>query len=278
MSILHFTPAGVHGQSMASYHAHASLSHSQCKYLEPEVAPCQFWFRCWMNPNRPTGELKGAHIHTGNLIHAAMEDYLAFAEGLTVLPTVQRTSRAGCIGGAPGGQLEALHVLRTRLLAMPDVQKAFAEGHPEVSYYATHGRTPIRCRPDLDSPTLEIHWKFISRMDYLGHFIERMRYLECLAWYRRVRRSLGLPDRRQVMILCQTYAPYEIRVIEPSSYFIDEADVYGHRCIQRYEMLLARYGQEPWPDYAAQPQDVYHASAGGSGIALPASYERRISL
>lgn len=281
MSLLHLTPGGVHGQSIVSYHAHASLSHSLCKYLEPDVAPLQFWHRSWFNPQRPTGSLAGSHIHTGNLMHAAMEDYNTFCLTHQVLPTIKRTSKPGFIGGAAGGQLEAMNVLRTKLLAMRDVQMAFAEGAPEVSYFATHQRTAIRCRPDLDCPQVEIHWKFISRMDYLGSFIERMRYLECLAWYRRVRRALGLPDRRQVIYLCQTYAPYEIRVIEPSVYFIDEADAYGHRAIQRFQHLLAQYGDEqPWPDLSSRPQDVYHSSAGGplNAIALPTSYERRISL
>jgi hypothetical protein len=270
-------PGGVHGMPMDAYHAHPSLSHSLCRWLEPEMAPLQFWYRSWHNPSRPTDRLRGSHVHTGNLMHAALENFEAFISNIVVLPQVQRTSRAGCIGGAPGGQLEALQVLRARLLAMPWVAQAMEEGRPEVSYFATCQGVPIRCRPDLETDDLEIHWKFVSRMEYLGNLMERLRYLEGLAWYRRVRRELGLPDRRQIMVLCQTYAPWEIRVIEPSAYFLDEAAVYGQRVLLRYRQLL--YGPGPWPDHAETPQDVCHATAGGGqhAIALPPSYERRLA-
>ena len=281
MSIISLTPAGVVGMANNAYHSHASLSHSLCKWLEPETAPLQFWHRSWMNPERviDSHPITGC-MNTGTLMHMAMENMPMFMSTVQLLPRIKRTKKPGYIGAAAGGQLEALLTIRQKLLAMPLVQEAVEEGNPEVSFFSYHAGVPIRCRPDYCTPKLELHWKFTGQMERLGWVIDRFRYIEGIAWYRRVRRSLGLPDVRQVMVFCETKPPYEIRVIQPSTYFLDEADVYGHRAIQRFLHLRSAYGDGPWPDFSAKPQDIYHSSAGGPGhsVGMPYTYEKRISL
>lgn len=265
-----------------AYHRHPSLSHSLCKYLEPEVAPLQFWHRSWLNPYQDTGSLKGSHINTGNLMHAAMENWEQFQSTIKILPNVARTSQKGYIGGAPGGQLEALLVLRSRLLAIPDIARAVGDGKPEVSLYSSHHGVPIRSRPDWLSDKIEIHWKFVSRMDFLGQMIDRLRYIEGLAWYRRVRIRAGLSPIRQVMYLCETKAPYEIRTVEPSLHFLDENSkewAWGHHALMRFKDLYSQFGDGMWPDHRLKPQDICTGSAGGGryNIQLPSSYDKRLA-
>lgn len=272
----------VYGLSADAYNPHPSLRNSLMKWLEDEHSPIQGWYHSYLNPARP--ELKGSYISTGKLMHQAMEDFETFQRTTKVLPDTKRTYQPGCIGGARGGQLDAILHLRAKLLTMPLIQQALAEGKPEVSLFADqptpHGLLPVRSRPDLLTPTLEVHWKTVSRMDFLGQHINRLRYIEMLAFYRRLRHLLGLTPVRQVMVFCQTFAPYEIRVIEPSAYFTDrdsDAWVYGTRCINRFAGLLNEFGESPWPDYRNMPQDISTAPVGGGrhAIELPSSYDKR---
>lgn len=266
--------------SNVAYHSHASLSHSLCRYLEPEMAPLQFWHRSWMNPYRVIdGGDATACLNTGKLMHMAMENMDEFQSTIALLPKVKVSKRPGFIGAAPGGQLEALLVLRAKLLAMPLVQQATAEGKPEVSIFASERDVPVRCRPDLMSPGLELHWKFTGRMERLGWVIDRYRYIEALAWYRRVRRLAGLAPARQIMIFCEVKAPYEIRTIEPSQFFLDEADIYGSRALMRFKHLCGQFGDLQWPDHRLTPQDVFTGSAGSprNAIELPGSYDKRLA-
>lgn len=262
------------------YHAHNSLSHSLCKWLEPEHAPLQFYYRSWLNPHRPLDELKSECVYFGDIMHKSRENpdsvkTLKLATRKNGAP-IKRTSQRGLIGI---DQKRAMEVLNAKLDAMPLVQEAMAEGKPEVSLLAEYLDVPIRCRPDLLSSKLEVHWKFTGRMDLLGQTIDRFRYIEGLAWYRRVRREAGLPPVRQIMIFCETRAPYEIRTVEVSPYFIDEAETYGHRAVMRFKELYRQFGDLQWPDYRLQPQDVFTGAAGSPrhAIELPSSYDKRLA-
>lgn len=273
----------VENLSMDAYNAHRSFRGSLIRACAPENSPRHIWWESFLNPNRP--RLKGSNINTGFGMHLSLEDFDAF-QRLELLPNVKRTSKPGKIGGAPGGQLEAIHVLRSSLLQMPEVQQVMAEGSPEVSYFATestpYGDLPVRCRSDHGDSKVEIHWKTVSRMEYLGHHINRMGYMESLSFYRRVRQLCGLPERIQAFYFLQTYPPYEIRVIKPSAYFLDrdsEAWHYGTRCINRFTQLLNQFGEPMWPDYRNLAQDVFTAGVGSSkhAVELPYSYDKRLA-
>lgn len=266
---------------MDSYNARAAYRASQQRSLEPEQSPRQAWWESYLNPYRQP--LKGENIITGLGLHRAMEDTRAFLREFELLPTIKRTSKPGYIGR---DQLEAVTVLREGLLAMPMVREALDAGQPEVSLFSTQdtawGHLPVKARPDLLSPTIEIHWKTVSRMDFLGEHINKFRYMEALAFYRRVRLLCGLPPVQQAMVFCQTYAPYEIRVIRPSAYFVDEdskAWKYGTACLNRFAQLLEKFGDGMWPDYRNLPQDVFTGDAGSPkhAVALPASYDKRLA-
>lgn len=275
----------IYGLSADAYNPHPSFRNSQMKWLEPEHAPIQAWHHSYLNPARP--DLKGCPINTGKLFHLAQEDSLAFhkvkvLDGSNGTKLVRRTSKPGFIGV---DQMEAILTLQAKLRTMPLIQQAVAEGQPEVSLFAAqptpYGDLPVRCRPDLLTPTLEVHWKTVSRMEYLGEHIARMRYVKMLAYYRRVRQLLGLAPVRQIMVFCQAYTPHEIRVIEPSSYFTDrDSDnwKYGTHCINRFAQLLNDYGASPWPDYRNMPQDICTDGVGGKfAIKLPSSYDKRLA-
>lgn len=269
--------------AMDAYNPHPSFRGSLLRACAPENSPRHIWWESYLNPNRP--KLKGSNITTGLGMHLAMEDYEAFKR-LEVLPTIMRTGKPGKIGGAARGQVEAIEVLRSSLLQMREIQEVMAEGKPETSFFADeetmYGALPVRCRPDHGHDRVEIHWKTVSRMDYLGHHINRMGYMESLSFYRRVRHLCGLPPRRQKFYFLQTYAPYEIRVIEPSAYFLDEdsdAWKYGTRCLNRFKQLLNQFGQDIWPDYRNLAQDVFTAGAGSPrhAVELPYSYDKRLA-
>lgn len=277
------TQGQVNSLSMDAYNAHPSFRGSLLRACAPENSPRHIWWESFLNPNRP--RLKGSNINTGFGMHLSLEDFDAF-QRLELLPHIKRTSKPGKIGAAPGGQLEAIHVLRSSLLQMPEVQQVMAEGSPEVSYFATehtpYGDLPVRCRPDHGDSKVEIHWKTVSRMEFLGHHLARMGYMESLSFYRRVRQLCGLPERRQKFYFLQTYAPYEIRVIEPSAYFLDQDSdpwAYGTRCINRFAQLLNQFGESMWPDYRNLPQDVYTGAAGSSrhAVELPYGYDKRLA-
>lgn len=286
----------VEGMSNQAYHAHPSLSHSLMRHLEPAVAPVQFWHRSWLNPERGEDSCT-VGMNTGRLLHEAMEDFGLFQDKihsgqLRLLPDIMRTKKPGCIGAARGGQLDAVLNIRARLMQIPLVQKAMAEGNPETSLFVEYPLEPyladiygqesitMRCRPDLDSPDAVLHWKFVSSMDpyRLGTMIDRLRYIEAIAHYRHCDRLLGLPERRHIIVFVETYAPYEVRMIEPSSYRLDECQPYGERAVNRFIELFAEYGAHRWPDYANAPQNIYPIGEGSAeSITLPPAYDRRLA-
>lgn len=286
----------VEGMSNQAYHAHPSLSHSLMRHLEPGIAPVQFWHRSWLNPDK-CEDCCSVGMNTGRLLHEAMEDFDLFQQrihsgALRILPHVKRTKLPGCIGAAPGGQLSIVLNLRARLMNIALVRQAMEEGTPETSLFAEYPLEPwladlygqesltVRCRPDLDSPNVVLHWKFVASMDpwRLGTLIDRLRYIEGIAHYRHVDRLLGLPERRHILVFAETYAPHEIRMIEPSPDRLDECQHYGERAIVRFCHLHAEYGDGPWPDYSHAPQNVYPLGEGSSEtINLPPAYDRRMA-
>jgi len=293
-----FTPNGrvVEGMSNQAYHAHPSLSHSLMKHLEPGIAPVQFWHRSWLNPDR-CEDLCSVGMNTGRLLHEAMEDFEGFTSRLNsgavgILPKVMRTKKPGFIGAARGGQLDAVLNLRAKLMNIALVRKVMEEGKPEVSIFADfplepwlqdiHGQESltVRCRPDLASDEVVLHWKFVSTMDpwRLGMMIDRLRYIEGFAHYREVDRLAGIPPRRHIIVFAETYAPYEIRMVEPSQDRLDEGQSDGERAISRFVELFAEYGEQRWPDYSSSPQNVYPLGEGSSDtINLPPAYDRRLA-
>lgn len=279
-------PSYVVGLPNATYHAERSLSHSLLKHLEPGVAPLQFRHHSWMNPTRPEFAASES-MYFGSRMHDFMEDPTTL-ESLTVVPC-KRTKRAGYIGQE---QLEAMHVLRKRLMDIPLVARTMATGVPEVSLFAYHTLNRhqqmeygvegvhVRCRPDLLSDDVEIHWKFVSRMDpwALGQLIDRLRYVEGLAWYRHVGNLMGLGRRRRVIYFCQNRAPYEIRAVEVSEAMLDHAQGYNEMCVERFCKFYNMFGEGSWADYSHRPQNVHMVGEGGSeSLILPPAYERRLN-
>lgn len=264
-----------------NYNIRRAYRASQQRSLEPEQSPRQAWWDSYLNPHRPS--LSGQNIVTALGLHDAMEDHRAFLKKFTYLPHVKRTQKPGFMGR---DQLEAITVLREGLLAMPMVRQALEEGKPEVSLFATQptpwGDIPVKCRPDLLAPSLEIHWKTVSRMESLGEHIAKFRYIEAVAFYARVRRLLDLPPVQQILVFCQTYAPYEIRTIKLSRYYTDadaKESTYGTRCLNRFAQLLSEFGEGLWPDYRNLPQGICAGDSDGrrDTIQLPYSYDKRLA-
>jgi len=287
----------IFGMPNALYHAHPSLSHSLMRYLEDNVAPIQFWHRSWLNPERSECD-KTRSTATGNIFHDAMEDFPSFTAKVSsgvikALPGVKFTNKPLCVGGARGGQLDMILTARQRLMAIPYIREAIETGQTEVSHFVEcplpswsadalgQDTITLRCRPDLETEKIVLHWKTVATWNItnpgrLGRHIEEFRYLECLAHYRRMDRLRGIPERRHIMVMVQSGAPFEIRTIEPGKDWLDEKQVYGEKAVERFCELYGKYGNAPWPDFAERPQPVFKPGEGGSyGITVPESFNSR---
>jgi hypothetical protein len=270
----------------AVYHAQESLSHSLLKHLEPGVAPCQFWHHSWLNPHR-TEMPSTTGMYFGSRMHDYMEDESTIHH-LQVLPTVKCTKRAGFVGYQ---QLETMHILRKRLLAIPLVARAMEKGVPEVSLFADYqlpaniadaygiASVPVRCRPDLLSDDVEIHWKFVSRIDpwSLSSLINRLRYIEGIAWYQMVGDLVGIGRRRRIIYFCETGGAHEIRPVEVTPGMLEAVLGFNEMCVERFCKYYSEFGAERWDDFSRRPQSVHMAGEGGSdSLILPPAFERRV--
>lgn len=273
------------------YHAMPRLSFSQLKILCDDHAPVDFWYRSWMNPQRPgDDEVTTKAMAFGRALHMLMLEPEVFRVTYQQDPKHKSTTRPYFIGAAPGGDWEVMHRIRDNILNHPLARQILNGCRPEVSMLcdmvledmqATDRSKlftfPVRCRHDIYKETYSCDLKFVEDVSdtAIANTIARYRYHQQAEWYLRIMKQCTNSQHQNfAFIFCEKSPPYKIRVVqvrEGPLALAREHNDYAFRLFSRYMQQYAHLpAGEPWPGYANVIYNLVMDGEGGMDcISLP---------
>lgn len=273
------------------YHAMPRLSFSQLKILCDDHAPVDFWYKSWMNPNRPGDDEETTRaMAIGRAMHCMLLEPEVFRVTYQLDHKHKGTSKPFFVGAAPGGDYDMMQAIRDSIMSHPLARQILSGCRPEVSMLcdleiedlqATDRdklfRFPVRCRHDIYKETYSADLKFVESVSdsAIANMFARYRYHQQAEWYLRIMRVCNNnPHQNFAFIFCEKKPPYKVRVVQVREGPMALAREHNDYAFKLFAQYMHKFSGlpagQPWPGYGNVIYNLVMDGEGGMDcISLP---------